>query len=126
MLDTCRLASYVPKGKEKQAMKQQKAMLIALIVICLTVIVTALVTRKDLCEVRLRTARRRSLSSQLTNLRSKRPGEEKSLATSDVSGILNAPALNPLRRVYFICKYFYKNNAHTQHKTKSITDKKGA
>ncbi|EEY3981021.1 TPA: type I toxin-antitoxin system Hok family toxin [Escherichia coli] len=57
MLDTCRLASYVPKGKEKQAMKQQKAMLIALIVICLTVIVivTALVTRKDLCEVRIRT-----------------------------------------------------------------------
>ncbi|WP_252097122.1 Hok/Gef family protein [Escherichia coli] len=34
-------------------MKQQKAMLIALIVICLTVIVTALVTRKDLCEVRV-------------------------------------------------------------------------
>ncbi|MBB7924909.1 type I toxin-antitoxin system toxin HokD, partial [Escherichia coli] len=28
-------------------MKQQKAILIALIVICLTVIVTALVTRKD-------------------------------------------------------------------------------
>ncbi|KAB3047068.1 type I toxin-antitoxin system Hok family toxin [Escherichia coli] len=50
-----RLASYEPKGKEKQAMKQQKAMLIALIVICLTVIVTALVTRKDLCEVRIRT-----------------------------------------------------------------------
>ncbi|RWV46678.1 type I toxin-antitoxin system Hok family toxin, partial [Escherichia coli] len=50
MLDICRLASYVPKGKEKQAMKQQKAMLIAL-----TVIVTALVTRKDLCEVRIRT-----------------------------------------------------------------------
>ena len=24
MLDTCRLASYEPKGKEKQAMKQQK------------------------------------------------------------------------------------------------------
>ncbi|EJV4693714.1 TPA: type I toxin-antitoxin system toxin HokD [Escherichia coli] len=36
-------------------MKQQKAMLVALIVICLTVIVTALVTRKDLCEVRIRT-----------------------------------------------------------------------
>ncbi|EPD0988438.1 Hok/Gef family protein [Escherichia coli] len=36
-------------------MKQQNAMLIALIVICLTVIVTALVTRKDLCEVRIRT-----------------------------------------------------------------------
>ena len=55
MLDTCRLASYVPKGKEKQAMKQQKAMLIVLIVICLTVIATVLVTRKDLCEVRIRT-----------------------------------------------------------------------
>ncbi|EHB7716361.1 type I toxin-antitoxin system toxin HokD [Escherichia coli] len=36
-------------------MKQQKAMLIALIVICLTVIVTALVTRKDFCEVQIRT-----------------------------------------------------------------------
>ncbi|MCW0136125.1 type I toxin-antitoxin system Hok family toxin [Escherichia coli] len=36
-------------------MKQQKAMLIALIVICLTVIVTALVTRKDLCEYEIRT-----------------------------------------------------------------------
>lgn len=55
MLNTCRLASYVPKGKEKQAMKQQKAMLIVLIVICLTVIATVLVTRKDLCEVRIRT-----------------------------------------------------------------------
>ncbi|HAW7475687.1 TPA: type I toxin-antitoxin system Hok family toxin [Escherichia coli] len=55
MLDTCRLASYAPKGKEKQAMKQQKAMLVALIVICITVIVTALVTRKDLCVVRIRT-----------------------------------------------------------------------
>ncbi|EEC8418541.1 type I toxin-antitoxin system Hok family toxin [Escherichia coli] len=55
MLHKRRLASYAPKGKEKQVMKQQKAMLIALIVICLTVIVTALVTRKDLCEVRIRT-----------------------------------------------------------------------
>ena len=36
-------------------MKQQKAILIALIVICLTDIVTVLVTRKDLCEVRIRT-----------------------------------------------------------------------
>ncbi|EET0772381.1 type I toxin-antitoxin system Hok family toxin [Escherichia coli] len=55
MLHKRRLASYAPKGKVKQVMKQQKAMLIALIVICLTVIVTALVTRKDLCEVRIRT-----------------------------------------------------------------------
>ncbi len=67
MLDTYRLPLTDRKVKEKQAMKQQKAMLIALIVICLTVIVTALVTRKDLCEVRIRT---------------------------------DAPALNPLRRVF--------------------------
>ncbi len=50
MTCTLRLASYAPKGKEQQAMKQQKAMLIALIVICITVVVTVLVTRKDLCE----------------------------------------------------------------------------
>lgn len=55
MLNTFRLASYVPKGKEKQAMKQQKAMLIALIVICITVVMAVLVTRKDLCKVRIRT-----------------------------------------------------------------------
>ncbi|EEW3525988.1 type I toxin-antitoxin system Hok family toxin [Escherichia coli] len=55
MLVTYRLPLTDRKVKEKQAMKQQKAMLIALIVICLTVIVTTLVTRKDLCEVRIRT-----------------------------------------------------------------------
>ncbi|EHH5083794.1 Hok/Gef family protein, partial [Escherichia coli] len=54
MTCTLRLAFYAPKGKEQQAMKQQKAMLIALIVICITVVVTVLVTRKDLCEVRIR------------------------------------------------------------------------
>jgi protein HokC/D len=36
-------------------MKQLKAILIALIVICITAIMAVLVTRKDLCEVRLRT-----------------------------------------------------------------------
>lgn len=36
-------------------MKQQKAMIIALIVICITAVMTVLVTRKDLCEVRIRT-----------------------------------------------------------------------
>ena len=55
MLVTYRLPLTDRKVKEKQAMKQQKAMLIALIVICITVVVTALVTRKDLCEVRIRT-----------------------------------------------------------------------
>jgi Hok/gef family. len=36
-------------------MKQHKAMIVALIVICITVIMTVLVTRKDLCEVHIRT-----------------------------------------------------------------------
>ncbi|MGZ0750437.1 Hok/Gef family protein [Kluyvera sichuanensis] len=36
-------------------MKQPKAMVIALIVICITTILVVLVTREDLCEVRLRT-----------------------------------------------------------------------
>ncbi|WP_333499359.1 Hok/Gef family protein [Kluyvera sp. CHPC 1.2972] len=36
-------------------MKQQKAMVVALIVICITFILVVLVTREALCEVRLRT-----------------------------------------------------------------------
>ncbi|MWR14578.1 Hok/Gef family protein [Escherichia coli] len=55
MLNTCRVPLTDRKVKEKRAMKQHKAMIVALIVICLTVIVTVLVTRKDLCEVRIRT-----------------------------------------------------------------------
>ncbi|ATI89558.1 type I toxin-antitoxin system Hok family toxin [Salmonella enterica] len=55
MLVTYRLPLTDRKVKEKQAMKQQKAMLIALIVICITVVMAVLVTRKDLCEVRIRT-----------------------------------------------------------------------
>ena len=51
MLSIRRLASYRPKGQGEAGYEAAKAILIALIVICLTVIVTALVTRKDLCEV---------------------------------------------------------------------------
>ncbi|PPX99600.1 Hok/Gef family protein [Cronobacter sakazakii] len=36
-------------------MKQPKAILIALIVICITAVTAVLVTRKDLCEGRIRT-----------------------------------------------------------------------
>ncbi|ETS30494.1 MULTISPECIES: Hok/Gef family protein [Photorhabdus] len=35
-------------------MKQQKAVLIAIIVICIAALAAVLVTRKDLCEVRIR------------------------------------------------------------------------
>ncbi|AYN30180.1 type I toxin-antitoxin system Hok family toxin [Buttiauxella sp. 3AFRM03] len=55
MLATSRLASYRPSGQGVGAMKQQRAILIAIIAICITVIMVVLVTRKDLCEVRFRT-----------------------------------------------------------------------
>jgi len=35
-------------------MKRNKAIVIALIVLCITVVMSALVTRKDLCEVHIR------------------------------------------------------------------------
>lgn len=56
MLNTCRVPLTDRKVKEKRAMKQHKAMIVALIVICITAVVAALVTRKDLCEVHIRTA----------------------------------------------------------------------
>lgn len=57
-------------------MKQHKAMIVALIVICITAVVAALVTRKDLCEVHIRTlARRRLLFSRLTNPSKSNGGE---------------------------------------------------
>ena len=48
-------------------MKQHKAMIVALIVICITAVVAALVTRKDLCGSTSELARRRLLFSRLTN-----------------------------------------------------------
>ncbi len=54
MLHNIRLASYTPKGKETLTMKQQKAVLIAIIVICIAALAAMMVTRKDLCEVRIR------------------------------------------------------------------------
>ncbi len=66
MLNTCTVLTD-RKVKEKRAMKQHKAMIVALIVICITAVVAALVTRKDLCEVPSELARRRLLFSRLTN-----------------------------------------------------------
>lgn len=56
MQNTCRVPLTDRKVKEKRAMKQHKAMIVALIVICITAVVAALVTRKDLCEVHIRTS----------------------------------------------------------------------
>ena len=55
MQNTCRVPLTDRKVKEKRAMKQHKAMIVALVVICITAVVAALVTRKDLCEVHIRT-----------------------------------------------------------------------
>ncbi|RAU44273.1 type I toxin-antitoxin system hok family toxin [Pseudocitrobacter sp. RIT415] len=56
MLHTYRLPLTDRKVKEKRAMKQHKAMLVALIIICITALLAALVMRKDLCEVHFRTS----------------------------------------------------------------------
>jgi len=55
MLNNLRLPLTDRKVKEKSAMKQGKAMLVALIIICITVLLAVLVTRKDLCEDHIRT-----------------------------------------------------------------------
>ncbi len=55
MLVTCRVPLTDRKVKEKRAMKQHKAILIALVIICITALLAALVMRKDLCEVHIRT-----------------------------------------------------------------------
>ncbi len=98
-----RLASYVPKGKEKQAMKQQKAMLIALIVICLTVIVTALVTRKILRQVRIRTGQTEVavFVDYESRVISDQAGE-RNLPPPLMCRTSNAPALNPLWRFFLL------------------------
>ncbi len=71
-------------------MKQNKAMIVALIVICITAVVAALVPRQDLCEVHIRPgqtedktsvrftsdlARRRVLLSRLPNPSKSNGGE---------------------------------------------------
>lgn len=54
MLSNIRLASYTPKGKGTLNMKQQKTAIFIAIVICIAALAAVLITRKDLCEVRIR------------------------------------------------------------------------
>ncbi|OWO80394.1 hypothetical protein B5C26_18010 [Photorhabdus luminescens] len=53
MLSNIRLASYVPEGKGTLTMKQQ----IIAIVICVAALAAVLITRKDLCEIRIRSGK---------------------------------------------------------------------
>lgn len=75
MLNTCRVPLTDRKVKEKRAMKQHKAMIVALIVICITAVVAALVTRKDPVRFTSELARRRLLFSRLTNPSKSNGGE---------------------------------------------------
>lgn len=55
MLDTFRLASYPPKGKEKKAMKMPpNALIWCVLIVCLTLLIFTALTRKSLCEIRIR------------------------------------------------------------------------
>lgn len=54
MLDTCRLASYMPEGKEKKAMEPQKLALMALIVVSIALLGALLINKNNLCDVSFR------------------------------------------------------------------------
>ena len=59
MLITSRVASYLPKGKEKKAMQQPKhPVILCLLIVCLTLLIFTLLTRHRLCEVRLKDGNR--------------------------------------------------------------------
>lgn len=75
-------------------MKQHKAMIVALIVICITAVVAALVTRKTSVRFTSELARRRLLFSRLTNP-SKSNGGECSPPLYWCSHIFNAPYFYP-------------------------------
>ncbi len=55
MLDTIRVASYPPKGKEKKAMKlPRNALIWCVLIVCLTLLIFTYLTRSSLCELRLK------------------------------------------------------------------------
>lgn len=54
MLSNIRLASYQPKGKEKQTVKPQNFAILSLVVICTTLLAFAWLTRDSLCELHIK------------------------------------------------------------------------
>ena len=55
MLNTFRVASYLPKGKEKKAMKlPRNALIWCVLIVCLTLLIFTYLTRSSLCELRLK------------------------------------------------------------------------
>jgi len=58
MLDTCRLASYRPKGQGEATMKPQNSVIWCLVIVCLTILAFTLLTRHSLYELRIRDGNR--------------------------------------------------------------------
>ncbi len=59
MLDTSRLAAYCALRKEKKAMKQPRSTVIwCVLIVCLTLLIFTYLTRKSLCEIRLKDGKR--------------------------------------------------------------------
>jgi len=59
MLNTFRVASYPPKGKEKKAMKlPRNALIWCVLIVCLTLLIFTYLTRSSLCELRLKDGER--------------------------------------------------------------------
>ncbi|NMP27846.1 Hok/Gef family protein [Rahnella sp. SAP-1] len=54
MFSNIRLASYPPKGKDKEAIMPQKIVVLSLVVICVTIVMFTWITRNTLCELRIR------------------------------------------------------------------------
>ncbi|OHI10042.1 hypothetical protein A7S16_18290 [Salmonella enterica] len=57
MLDTLKIASYVPYGKENEAMEPQKVALLALIVVGAVCLGALLLSNKNLCDVSFRSGK---------------------------------------------------------------------
>lgn len=55
MLDTCKVSLLRAKRQGEQAMNNQRAAVVAIIVISIALVSTFLITRKNLCEIRIRT-----------------------------------------------------------------------
>lgn len=53
-MNTIKVASYPSKGKDKEAIMPQKLVVMTLVILCITVLVFTWMTRKRLCEIRIR------------------------------------------------------------------------
>lgn len=59
MLDTSRLAAYCALRKEKKAIKLPRStVILCVLIVCLTLLAFTYLTRKSLCEIRLKDGKR--------------------------------------------------------------------